>query len=82
MTTSWKRSAKVIAFALGAGGLMLAPPVLADRPAISQAAAQTQNPNVTVDPSLLSGIQFRNLSVFSRGGRVTAVAGVRSNTQL
>ncbi|HYN08662.1 MAG TPA: hypothetical protein VES67_14870 [Vicinamibacterales bacterium] len=82
MTTSWKRSAKVSTLALAVGGLMLAPPVLADRPPITQAAAQTQNPNVTVDPSLLSGIQFRNLSVFSRGGRVTAVGGVRSNTQL
>ena len=37
------------------------------------AQAAAQNPNVTVDPALLSGIQFRNLDVFSRGGRVTAV---------
>ncbi|HET9270878.1 MAG TPA: hypothetical protein VFO31_22025, partial [Vicinamibacterales bacterium] len=39
-------------------------------------------PNVTVDPSFFTGLTFRNLSVFSRGGRSTAVAGVVGNEQL
>jgi photosystem II stability/assembly factor-like uncharacterized protein len=41
-----------------------------------------QPPNVTVDPAFFTGLQFRNLSVFSRGGRSTAVAGVVGNEQL
>jgi photosystem II stability/assembly factor-like uncharacterized protein len=39
-------------------------------------------PNVTVDPAFFTGLQFRNLTVFSRGGRSTAVAGVVGNEQL
>src|SRR5688500_948852 len=35
------------------------------------------NPNVTVNPSLYSGLSYRSLG-FSRGGRSTAVSGVRN----
>lgn len=60
-------------------GACLAVPVAADR---ELTAPVTQDPNVTVDPSMLSGLSFRHLSVFSRGGRSTAVAGVPGNQQL
>jgi photosystem II stability/assembly factor-like uncharacterized protein len=79
MTTGWKRSAKLAALVLSIVGMVAGPELLAERPT-SQAPAQ--DPNVTVDPALLRGIQFRNLDVFSRGGRVTAVTGVASNQQL
>jgi photosystem II stability/assembly factor-like uncharacterized protein len=47
-------------------------------------AAQTRNQAIiTVDPSLYRQVYYRPLSpVFSRGGRVTAVAGVPSNPRL
>ncbi len=45
-------------------------------------AGAAQAPNVTVDPMYFEGVSMRNLTVFSRGGRVTAVAGVPSNQQL
>ena len=35
-----------------------------------------------VNPGLFSGVYYRPLTVFSRGGRVTAVAGVPSNQQV
>jgi photosystem II stability/assembly factor-like uncharacterized protein len=35
----------------------------------------SQDPNITVNPSLFTGMRYRLLN-FSRGGRVTAVAGV------
>ena len=44
-------------------------------------APQAQQ-NVTVDPAFFAGLSMRNLTVFSRGGRSTAVAGVVSNQQL
>jgi photosystem II stability/assembly factor-like uncharacterized protein len=79
MTTSWKSRARVGALALVVGALMLAPGALAERPVLQ---APAQNPNVTVDPALFESLKFRNLTVFSRGGRVTAVMGVPSNPQL
>ncbi|HYT73285.1 MAG TPA: hypothetical protein VEL79_00930 [Vicinamibacterales bacterium] len=46
-------------------------------------AGQTRNEAIiTVNPSLYSTIYYRPLTVFSRGGRVTAVAGVPSNPRL
>lgn len=39
--------------------------------------AAAQNPNVTVNPSLYAGLSYRSLG-FSRGGRSTAVSGVRT----
>src|SRR5262245_39211536 len=36
-----------------------------------------REPNATIDPALLKGLEYRSLG-FSRGGRVTAVAGVAS----
>ncbi len=79
MTTGWKTSAKLGALLLVAAGFVIGPPALAERPSPQ---APAQNPNVTVDPALLSGVSFRNLNVFSRGGRVTAVTGVPANQQL
>src|SRR5258708_25815165 len=38
--------------------------------------------NTTVDPSLYRAVYYRPLSVFSRGGRVTAVTGVPSTPGL
>src|SRR5260370_39123201 len=38
--------------------------------------------NPTVDPSLYRAVYYRPLSVFSRGGRVTAVTGVPSTPGL
>src|SRR5438093_7808923 len=35
-----------------------------------------------IDPGLFKNVYYRPLTVFSRGGRVTAVAGVPSNPQL
>ncbi len=44
---------------------------------------QTRNEAIiTVDPSLYKTLYYRPLTVFSRGGRVTAVTGVKSNAQL
>jgi photosystem II stability/assembly factor-like uncharacterized protein len=65
-------TAGVVLVALNGG------PVAADR----AEAPATQDRNVTVDPAMLGGLSFRHLSVFQRGGRVTAVAGVPSNEQL
>ena len=79
MATSWKSSARATALALIVGGLVVGPAALAERPPVQAAA---QGPNVTVDPALLSGVQFRHLSVFSRGGRVTAVSGVPADPKL
>ena len=48
--------------------------------AVAELRAQRQNaanPNVTVNPSLYSGLSYRSLG-FSRGGRSTAVSGVRT----
>src|SRR5262249_18538087 len=47
-------------------------------------AAQTRNQaTITIDPSLYQQVFYRPLSAaFSRGGRVTAVTGVASNTRL
>ncbi|HMC76899.1 MAG TPA: hypothetical protein VKH34_07190, partial [Vicinamibacterales bacterium] len=64
--------------------LLAAPPV---RPlaAISapRAAVQARAANVTIDPSLYRDVYYRPLSsVFSRGGRVTAVTGVPSKPAL
>src|SRR5260221_14180297 len=41
-------------------------------------ATQTRDAGITVDPSLYRAVYYRPLSVFSRGGRVTAVTGVPS----
>ena len=50
-------------------------PVTAQRPAVDTA-------NVTVNPSLYSGLQYRQLTNFSRGGRSHTIAGVPSQPQV
>ena len=59
---------------------VLAVPTLAAIQSAAPAAPQVRAGEI--DPALLGGIQFRHLSVFARGGRVTAVAGVPGNQQL
>src|SRR5580765_8209521 len=49
-------------------------------PSAFQVAVQTAVDQA--DTALLKTLSFRHLSVFSRGGRVTAVTGVSSNQQL
>ncbi|MBK9241319.1 MAG: hypothetical protein IPL75_13920 [Acidobacteria bacterium] len=73
MKKNWQSGAGVILGALAFVAVVATP--LARAP-------QAADPNVTVDPSILSTMQFRHLSVFSRGGRSTAVAGVPSNPSL
>src|SRR5687768_13647650 len=46
-------------------------------PANSPADTADDKSNITVDPALFGGLQYRSLD-FSRGGRSTAVAGVPS----
>ena len=53
-----------------------ADPVRAAAPDVPQASP------ALVDPAILGTMSYRNLTVFNRGGRVTAVAGVASNEQL
>src|SRR5215831_16823750 len=52
----------------------------APSPSAFQAAVQAQVDQA--DTAMLKTLSFRHLSVFSRGGRVTAVSGVPSNQQL
>ncbi len=67
---------------LAIAGLVVGSVVLpaAGRERVPEQAAL--GPNVTVDPAFFSGLEYRNLTVFSRGGRSTAVAGVVGNEQL
>ena len=58
-------------------------PLTAARPSTALGAGQTRNEAiVTVDPSLYRTVFYRPLTVFSRGGRVTAVTGVPSKPAL
>src|SRR5262245_59417098 len=53
------------------------------QPAAARRAAEPpQDRNAIVDPAMFSGLSFRHLSVFNRGGRVTAVAGVPKDQKL
>ncbi|MGD8331701.1 MAG: hypothetical protein PVJ49_19875, partial [Acidobacteriota bacterium] len=51
-----------------------APPAIVGTPATGAVPAQ-DDPNVTVDPSLLEAYEYRSTG-FTRGGRATAVTGV------
>jgi photosystem II stability/assembly factor-like uncharacterized protein len=75
MTTAWKLRTGLVAVAVGLGGF-LAPHLGAAR-----AAGQAAGPG-GVNPGLFSGLYYRPLTIFSRGGRVTAVAGVPANPQM
>ena len=68
------RLLSVIALALLAG-TSVPLSVRAQGGAVSGAAS-------AVDPGQFKGLYYKPLTVFSRGGRVTAVAGVASNPQL
>ena len=74
MTNRW-RAGTVMAAAMVTFAAVAATPRLgAETDTAAQAAA--------VDPALLDSMQYRHLSVFSRGGRSTAVVGVPSNPSL
>src|SRR5688572_30306651 len=55
---------------------------LAVSASINTPASVAQSQGGALDPALLAGVSFRHLSVSSRGGRSTAVAGVPGNEQL
>ncbi len=74
MMKRWRTGA-VLAAAVVVGGAVAAMPRLAAETA-EQAGQQG-----LVDPAVLSSMQYRHLSVFSRGGRSTAVVGVPSSPQ-
>ena len=77
------RSPRTIWLAIGLTPLVIA--VLVASPASERARAAQAAPQAgaaAIDSELLGGAEFRHLSVFSRGGRVTAVAGVAANEQL
>ena len=71
-TRRWFLAAALVAAALVPPGIGATPV----SPAVNQAAA------VKADAGLLGTASFRSLSVFSRGGRVTAVAGVPADPKL
>src|SRR5690606_42148408 len=58
-------------------GALAGAAALALAAAVDLGAQRAASKNVTVDPSLYSGLTYRSLG-FSRGGRSTAVAGVRT----
>jgi len=78
MSRSWQIRARVLMIGPALAAAM-AVPVGAGREPVT---TLPQAPNVTVDPAQFEGLTFRHLSVFNRGGRVTAVAGVPANQQL
>ena len=79
MRSGWKSQARRIL-----APVVLVAAVLTPAWPVSQAASQAPatTAGAKADPTILGTIAFRHLSVFSRGGRVTAVAGVPSNEQL
>src|SRR5262249_8083430 len=76
--TIWKRRVAAGGIIAAVVGLAVALPETAPRSFLDQAGTA----NVTLNPSLFKDLFYRPLTVFSRGGRVTAVTGVPSNPQL
>ena len=72
MTKTWRASALLVTAVVMTSGIVASPRLWAE-----QATQALQ-----VDPAVLGGMQYRHLSVFSRGGRSTAVVGVPSNPTL
>lgn len=73
MTKRWRAGAVLMT-----AGLVVASVVASPRAGAEWQAGQAQ----LVDPAVLSSMQYRHLSVFSRGGRSTSVVGVPSNPTL
>lgn len=73
MKKTWRTGAVLMTAALVYAGVVATPRV---------GAAEQAAGSALVDPALLSSMQYRHLSVFSRGGRSTAVVGVPSNPTL
>jgi photosystem II stability/assembly factor-like uncharacterized protein len=63
------------------GGVLLCAAALAISAAALRVSARSGEAQGT-SPSRMSGLFYRPLTAFSRGGRVTAVAGVTSDTQV
>ena len=85
MTPGFKLHSSWLAGTIALVGLVAAPSLTARSAPVamrSQAPAPAAGQATTFDTSLLGGISFRHLGVFSRGGRSTAVAGVAGNEQL
>src|SRR5262245_42709390 len=49
---------------------------------VAQSPASGAQASDPIHPALFKNVYYKPLTVFSRGGRVTAVAGVASNPQL
>ena len=79
MRSGWKSQARRILAPVVLVAAVLMPAWPGSRVASQAPAAGS---GVKADQTILSTIAFRHLSVFSRGGRVTAVAGVPGNQQL
>jgi photosystem II stability/assembly factor-like uncharacterized protein len=73
MTKSWRTGVSLVLGAVTFAVVVATP--------AARTTAQS-GPNVVVDPAILSTMEFRHLSVFSRGGRSTTVTGVPSNPSL
>jgi photosystem II stability/assembly factor-like uncharacterized protein len=75
MKKRWRSGVVLMASAAMVGAIAAAPRLWAEP---APQAAQSS----LVDPALVSTMQYRHLSVFSRGGRSTAVVGVPSSPNL
>ncbi len=71
----WVHRAGIALVVMAIVGAVASRPVTAQRPAADTA-------NVTVNPSLYSGLTYRQLTNFSRGGRSHTVVGVPSQPQV
>lgn len=74
MKKRWRSGVVLVASAAIFGALAAAPRLGAESGAQAQSSL--------VDPALVATMQYRHLSVFSRGGRSTAVVGVPSSPNL
>jgi photosystem II stability/assembly factor-like uncharacterized protein len=81
MTGFRSRAGALLAGALAFGMAATLPLTAAAPPPRARGAAQIAA-NISVDPALYRTVYYRPLTAFTRGGRVTAVAGVPSNTRL
>ena len=70
-TQSWIQRAVIALAVTGMVALVATRPVTAQRPGTT-----TDTKNITVAPSLISGLAYRQLGNFSRGGRSHTIAGV------
>jgi len=72
-TKNWVHRVAIALAVTGMVALVATRPVTAQRPGTT-----TDTKNITVAPSLISGLAYRQLTNFSRGGRSHTIAGVPS----